>query len=196
MGDFYFMYFRFTVLSLCVVILAWNYYSLESSERNKQSHQQSVKLGHRRVLDKRFSLHRTIMPTTEESEEIVGEERILELKREKRSRKTAVTKTRHSLERLTASGEDTESIQAEIESLWKALEECLAVMDGLQGTYLRLGDNENKKSVAEEADGLEKEVNDVIEKAKQVVKNILEKKHAAATEESSLYTPPPKSPAQ
>ena len=131
------------------------------------------------------------MPMTEGSEEDVEEKRILEFKQEKRTRKTAVTKTHHSLERLTASGEDSELIRNEIEALWKTLEACLAIMDELHGAYLHLGDNENNKSVAEEADGLENEINDVIEKEEHVVKNILGKKHAAATEESLLHSPPP-----
>jgi len=84
------------------------------------------------------------MPTTGESEEVNEEERILELKREKRSRKTVVTKTRHNLERLNASGEDSESIENEIETLWKVLDICLTVMEELQRVYLRLGDSENK----------------------------------------------------
>ena len=44
----------------------------------------------------------------------------------------------------------------------------------LQGIYLRLGYNEDKKAIVEEAEGLEKEVNNVIEKAELVI--ILEKK--------------------
>ena len=179
------MCFRFTVLLLCIVILTWNYHSLESFARNQQG------LEHCRAFDKGFSLHRTIMPTTGESEEVNEEERILELKREKRSRKTVVTKTGHNLERLNASGEDSESIENEIETLWKVLDPCLTVMEELQGVYLRLGDNGNKKAVAEEAEGLEKEVNNVIEKAEWVIKDILEKKHANATKETLLQTPSP-----
>ena len=45
------------------------------------------------------------MPTSGESEEVNEQERVLELKREKRGRKTAVTKMHHNLERLNASGE-------------------------------------------------------------------------------------------
>ena len=47
-------------------------------------------------------------------------------------------------------------------------------MEELQGVYSR--DNENKRAFAEEAEGLEKEINNVIEKAERVVKDILEKK--------------------
>ena len=64
---------------------------------------------------------------------------------------------------------------------------------GLQEVYSRLGDNENKKAVAEGAEGLEKEVNNVIEKAEQVIKDILKEKHAnaSATKETLLQTPSP-----
>ena len=44
----------------------------------------------------------------------------------------------------------------------------------LQGIYLRLGYNENKKAVSEEAAGLQKKVNDVIEKG---IKDIWEEKN-------------------
>ena len=79
----------------------------------------------------------------------------------------------------------------EIETLWNVLDACLTVMEELQEVYSRLGDNENKKAVAEEAEGLEKEVNNVIEKAEQVIKNILKKKHANVS-----ATPSPTLPAQ
>ena len=43
---------------------------------------------------------------------------------------------------------------------------------------------------------LEKEVNNIIEKAERVIKDILEKKHANASKETLLQTPSSKSPAQ
>ena len=116
------------------------------------------------------------MPTTVESEEVNEEERTLQLEQEKRDRTTAVTKTRHTLERLNASGEDSGSIENGIETLWKVLGASLTVMEELQGVYLRLGDNENKKTVGHKAEGPEKEVNDVIENAERGIKHILEKK--------------------
>ena len=188
------MFFRFTVLLLCIVILAWKYHSLDSFTRNQQSNQQGLE--HCRAFDKGFSLHRSIMLTTGQSEEVNEEGRILELKREKRSRKTAFTKTRHNLERVNASGEDSGSIENEIETLWKVLDICLTVMEELQGVYLCFGDSENKKAVAEEAEGLEKEVNNATEKAELVIKDFLEKKHVNVTKETLLQTPSPMSPAQ
>lgn len=119
------------------------------------------------------------------------EEKIIELKQEKRNRKMAVTKTDHKLEKLTASGDDAESIEEEVNNLWKIMEACLAVMDELQKAYLHLGENDSKKSVVEEAEGLENEVGDAIEKAERVVKDILKKKHVEASEKTLPHTPPP-----
>ena len=131
-----------------------------------------------KVRNEDLSLHRAIiiMPTSGESEEITEQEKIIGIKREKRNRKTVVTKTRHNLERLSASGKDSESIQNEIDTLWGVLEACLAVMDELQSMYLRLGDKDNMKSIAEEAESFGKEINDVIEKAEGVVKGHLGEK--------------------
>ena len=64
---------------------------------------------------------------------------------------------------MSASGEDPESIQEEINVLWAVLEASLAVMDELQKAYLRLGDNVNQTSV--EAEGWEKKMDNVTEKA-------------------------------
>ena len=139
------MYFRFAVL-LLFIILTYNY----SSESFVRKSNQQEGLGDCRTRVKGFALHRTIMTLTGESEEVNNsEERIIELKREKRNRKTAVTKTHHNVERLSASGEDPELIQNGVDTLWKVLEACLAVMDELQKAYLHLRDNDSKKSVAE-----------------------------------------------
>ena len=73
------MCFRFTFLLLCIVILAWNYHSLHSLARNKQSNQQDLE--HCRAFDKVFTLHRSIMPMSGESEEVDEQERVLEHKR-------------------------------------------------------------------------------------------------------------------
>lgn len=85
------MYFRFTVLWL-FIILTYNY----SSESFVRKSNQQEGLGGCRARVKGFVLRRTIMPSPGESEEVDdNEERIIELKREKRNRKTTLTKTRH-----------------------------------------------------------------------------------------------------
>ena len=112
------------------------------------------------------------MPLGEEddTDTTMEEKRIIELKREKRTRKTAVTKRRHNLERLSAKRGDCELIQGEINALWEVFERSLLIMDELQTRYLHLKQNENKKSVEDEIEALEKEVNTAIEKAERVVR--------------------------
>lgn len=62
-------------------------------------------------------------------------------------------------------------------------------MDELQKTYLHLGNNDNKKSVAEEIEAVENEINNAIEKAERVAKEILEKKHVDTSKEALPQTP-------
>jgi len=112
------------------------------------------------------------------------QERILELKRVKRAKKTVVTKTRHSLERLCASSEDVKLIENEIADLWAVLESCINVMDELQDAYSRSGELENKNSVTVEAEGLESEINNVIEKAEGVIKQLMKKSQTASNEQT------------
>ena len=112
-------------------MVAHNHFGLEVS---------FIKLSkHCRPFDKGFSLHRSIMPTTGYSKEVNEEEKILGPEREKRGRKTAVTKTPHTLERLDTSGKDSGSIENEIKTLWRALDACITVMEELQGAYFTLG---------------------------------------------------------
>lgn len=51
-----------------------------------------------------------------------------------------------------------------------------------------MGENDSKKLVAEEAEGLESKTNDAIEKAEGLAKEFLEKKHVDATKEVLLHT--------
>ena len=69
------MCFRFTVLLLCIVILAWNYHSMDSLAGNKQSNQQALE--HCRTFYKGISLHCSIMPTTGEWEKVNEEKSVL-----------------------------------------------------------------------------------------------------------------------
>ena len=55
-GGFYFKCFCLTVLLMCIVILVWNYRSLDLLTKNKQSNQQGLE--HFRAFHKGFSLHR------------------------------------------------------------------------------------------------------------------------------------------
>ena len=74
------------------------------------------------------------------------QERILELKRVKRAKKTVVTKTRHSLERLCASSEDVKLIENEIADLWAVLESCINVITRCVFTFRGTGEQEFRYS--------------------------------------------------
>ena len=72
------------------------------------------------------------------------EETVLALKREKRARKTNVTKIRHNFEKMCAqkSKLNRAEIEAEIEALCDALETGLSVMDELCSTYIKSNEAE------------------------------------------------------
>ncbi len=96
------------------------------------------------------------MPTTGESKEVIDEERTIELKKDRRSRKIAVTKTRHNLDSLRARGGDSELNQdgRHCRNHWKP------------ASPLCLGENENKNSVAVEGKGSENEINNASERGR------------------------------
>ena len=107
------------------------------------------------------------MPTTGESEEVNEEEIILELERENKRREDCsyqnaphFSKTENEWRRFRVDWKWNRNILEGIGYM-------LYRHEKLQLIYLRLGYNENKKAIVEEAEGLEKEVNN---------KNILEKK--------------------
>ena len=114
----------------------------------------------------------------------------MELKRVKRARKTVATKTRHSLERRCASGEDAKLIENEIADLWATLESCINIMGELQDAYSRSGELENANSVTVEAEGLESEINNAIEKAEGVIKQLVKKSQTALNEQTVPHSVP------
>ena len=95
-----------------------------------------------------------------------------------------------NLERLCASSESVEPIENEIANLWAVLESCINIMDELQDVYSRSGEQENKDSVAVEAEGLESEINKVIETAEGFIKELVKKKQMASNNQTVLHTPP------
>ncbi len=101
--------------------------------------------------------------------------KIIELKRNKRSRKTAVTKVRHSLERLCAKkGElDIESVEGQIAGLWELLEQSMSVMDELSHAYLQIGKHDSHATTNAEAENFESETLQAIERAEGAINEFL-----------------------
>jgi ABC-type transporter Mla MlaB component len=101
----------------------------------------------------------------------VGQERILELKRNKRVRKAAVTRLRHSIEKLCVKKDeiDIQLVEKQVASLWNLLEKNMDIMDELSVMYAKVGEHENRQACLKEADAVEAEVMQAIEKAESVI---------------------------
>ena len=85
---------------------------------------------------------------------------------------------------------ELELIENEIANLWAVLESCINIMDELQDAYSRSGKQENKDSVAVEAEGLESEINKVIETAEGLIKELVKKKRTASNNQTVPHTLP------
>ena len=91
---------------------------------------------------------------------------------------------------MVTSSESVEPTENEIANLWAVLESCINIMDELQDAYSRSGEQENKDSVAVEAEGLESEINKVIETAESLIKELVKKKQMASNNQTVPHTPP------
>ena len=117
---------------------------------------------------------------------------ILELKRDKRSRKTAVTRVRHALEKQYAKkGEiNVEIIEKEIDGLWGVLEKCFAIIDELCYMYLQIGELDTNDAISKESDIFEVEILQAIEKA-GVIKESIKAKQVQNSSVNVVATHPP-----
>ena len=95
---------------------------------------------------------------------------LLKLKREKRQRKTELTKIRHRMEKLCISPKDVQLIEKEIDQLFLVLKSVLEILDELCIAYLENGDVKNQQAAMKEAQLLELEIQAAIEKAHEAVK--------------------------
>ncbi len=77
----------------------------------------------------------------------MGQERILELKRNKRARKAAVTRLRHSIEKLCVKKDeiDIQLVEKQVASLWDLLENNMDIMDELTVMYAKIGEHGNRR---------------------------------------------------
>ena len=76
---------------------------------------------------------------------------LLKLKREKRQRKTELTKIRHRMEKLCIAPKDVQLIEKEIDQLFLVLESVLEILDELCIAYLENGDVKNQQAAMKEA---------------------------------------------
>ena len=134
-------------------------------------------------------------PYSEEQSNSNAQERIAELKKVKRIRKTAVTKLRHSIEKRCVKKDDidTQLVEKQVENLWDLLEKNMDIMDELSSMYAKIGEHENKQACSKEADVVETEVLQAIEKAECVIKDVMKDK---SKQTSDLVNSRPQVPIQ
>ena len=87
-------------------------------------------------------------------------EMLLKLRREKRTRKTKVTKLKHQLQKLCSVKDgniDTAQIENCVSEFWEILEETQLVMDEMSSLYLQMNDMKLHKEIMQESDNLELE---------------------------------------
>ena len=95
-------------------------------------------------------------PGTEQTEDKDDEEKLerektlLNLKKQKRIRKTEMTKIRHHMEKFCITPKDlpkdVDAIEKDIEQLWSLLEITLEILDELCVVYLKNGEEANKQA--------------------------------------------------
>ena len=107
---------------------------------------------------------------------IEEQDKVLELKRVKRARKTAVTKVKHAIEKLCArrsENDDIELIDREIDNLSELLERSLETMDELACVYTKVGEKENKQTIVNESNAFETEIQETIRSTQRVVTSMI-----------------------
>ena len=119
---------------------------------------------------------------------------LLKLKREKRQRKTDMTKIRHHMEKLCITSKDAIAIEKDIEQLWSLLDTTLEILDELSVVYLENGDVKSQNAAIEESQSLELEIQAAIEKAHEAVKTCVQNSAVTVsalqgTSASNLTTP-------
>ena len=102
---------------------------------------------------------------TTDEHQLESEKMLMKLKRDKRVRKSEMTKIRHHMEKLCLAPKDISAIEKDIEHLWSLLESTQEALDELCVVYLERGDVKNQKAATEESQSLEWEIQTAIEKA-------------------------------
>ena len=94
---------------------------------------------------------------TTDEEQLEWERRLVKLKRDKRVRKSDMTKIRHHMEKLCLVPKDISAIEKDIDQLWTLLELTQEILDELSVVYLEAGDVKNRKAAMEESQTLDSE---------------------------------------
>ena len=81
-------------------------------------------------------------------------EMLVNLRKEKRTRKTRLTKLKHRLQKLFKTRAEREEIESCIEEIWEILEEAQAVMDDMSVLALKMNNSQLQAEIMKESDSL------------------------------------------
>ena len=94
-------------------------------------------------------------------------EMLVNLRKEKRTRKTKLTKVKQRLQKIFRTRAEREEIESCIEEIWELLEEAQSVMDDMSVLALKMGNTQLQSEIMKESDGLQEETQQVIKKAEE-----------------------------
>ncbi|CAB3989002.1 Hypothetical predicted protein, partial [Paramuricea clavata] len=112
---------------------------------------------------------------------------LVKLRKEKRTRKTRLTKSKHRLQKLAKMRATREEIESCIEEIWEILEEAQAVMDEMSVLALKMENTELQSEIMKESDSLQEETQEVIERAEERLTDMM--LEAEKVTESVTVTP-------
>ncbi|CAB3989251.1 Hypothetical predicted protein, partial [Paramuricea clavata] len=112
---------------------------------------------------------------------------LVKLRKEKRTRKTRLTKSKHRLQKLAKMRATREEIESCIEEIWEILEEAQAVMDEVSVLALKMENTELQSEIMKESDSLQEETQEVIERAEERLTDMM--LEAEKVTESVTVTP-------
>lgn len=104
----------------------------------------------------------------DDEETLERENTLLNLKKQKRIRKTEMKKIRHHMEKLCITAKDptkdVDAIEKDIKQLWSLLEITLEILDELCVVYYKNREETDEQAAVEEGQMLESEIQTAIEK--------------------------------
>ncbi len=120
-------------------------------------------------------------------------EMLVNLRKEKRIRKTRLTKSKHRLQKLFKTRAEKEDIERCIEEIWEVLEEAQAVMNEMSVLALKMKDNQLQSEIMKESDSLQEETQKVIESAEENLTDMMLAKvtESVTVSPSVSVLPPP-----
>ncbi len=119
---------------------------------------------------------------------------LVKLRKEKRIRKTRLTKSKHRLQKLFKTRAEREEIESCIKEIWEVLEEAQAVMDEMSVLALKMKDTQLQSEIMKESDSLQEETQKVIESAEENLTDMMlaaEKVTESVTVSPSVSVLPP-----